>query len=372
MSLIERRNAAAAELLKLTDTAETLVTRDGFDPESPEFQSIQTDLDVKRAEVERYDGLLDTAARATERDMPRTNGGDWASEMVRSMVSTGKAREAQVPLDRAYAVLTSAETGFASQPTTLRPQPVSERTMTPTIDASTVVQVSGSNYRYITMPLAVAAQDVAEGGAKPAVEFASAEVSGSLGKVAHILDVTQELLEDEPAARNILSNWLIEGVTKKLEADAAAALVGGSGYRTIPAQTGVTPAVRFAVAELAGYGLMANAVVLNPKDHAELDLEVFSAAASNSQTVRLSSLWSGVSLIPNPAVPAGTIFAGDFKAGVLHIRRSTVSVDITDSGMSVESTPRDRFTHNLYGFRAEARAKTIVQQPLAIVKATWA
>jgi hypothetical protein len=47
-----------------------------------------------------------------------------------------------------------------------------------------------------------------------------------------------------------------------------------------------------------------------------------------------------------------------------------VSVDITDSGQSVETTPRDRFTYNLYGMRAEARYKTIIQQPKAIVKAT--
>ena len=67
---------------------------------------------------------------------------------------------------------------------------------------------------------------------------------------------------------------------------------------------------------------------------------------------------------------AGTVFVGDFKAGVLHIQRSSASVDITDSGMSVETTPRDRFTHNLYGLRAEARYKTILQQPKAIVKVT--
>lgn len=370
MSLIERRNAAAAELLKLTDTAEQLVTRDGFDPDSSEYTAITSDLDVKRAEVERYDALLDAAGRATERDVPRAQQIDWATEMVRSMVTTGKSREALVPLDRAYQVLT--QDTFSPQSVTVRPQPAEERHIMPTINAATTITVSGNNYRYITMPISVPAQAVAEAGAKPAVEFVSTEVTGTLGKVAHILDVTQELLEDEPAARNILSNWLIEGVERKLEQDCAAALTGGSGFRTIAAQPSVTAAVRFAVAELAAYGLMANAVMVSPEDHAELDLEVFTAAATESNVVSKFNIWSGVSIIPNPNLSPGTVFVGDFKAGLLHIRRSTVSVDITDSGMSVETSPRDRFTHNLYGFRAEARATSLLQQPKAIVKATWA
>lgn len=370
MSLLDRRNAAAAELLKMTEAAETLVTREGFDPESADFKSIESDLDVKRAEVERLDRLMDTAERALVRELPAEQRTDWATEMVRSMVTTGKSREALVPLDRAYQVLTTDT--FSPQAVTVRPRPAEEKVFTPTIDAATTITVSGNTYRYITMPVSVPAQAVAEAGAKPAVEFVSTEVTGTLGKVAHILDVTQELLEDEPAARNILSNWLIEGVERKLEADCAAALTGGSGFRTIAAQTSVTAAVRFAVAELAAYGLMSNAVMLAPEDHAELDLEVFAAAATESNIVSKYNIWSGVSIIPNPNLSPGTVFVGDFKTGLLHIRRSTVSVDITDSGMSVETSPRDRFTHNLYGFRAEARATSILQQPKAIVKASWA
>jgi len=78
----------------------------------------------------------------------------------------------------------------------------------------------------------------------------------------------------------------------------------------------------------------------------------------------------GVTLIASPAVAAGTVFVGDFKAAVLHLQRSAASIDITDSGMSVETTPRDRFTHNLYGLRGEARYKTVLQQPKAICKVT--
>jgi HK97 family phage major capsid protein len=196
-------------------------------------------------------------------------------------------------------------------------------------------------------------------------------VSGSLTKSAYILDVTQETLEDEPQARTILSSWLTAGVQRKIEADAAGAVTGGSVYLTVatPATGNAAQAIRLSIATLQAAGLTANAALINPTDWANLDLYMFGAAGSNSQSVVQSNPW-GVQLIAVNAVSAGTVFVGDFKAGVLHIQRSSVSVDITDSGMSVETTPRDRFTHNLYGLRAEARYKTIIQQPKAIVKAT--
>jgi HK97 family phage major capsid protein len=315
MDLLERRNTLADELARQADFEASLVTGPGFDPDSTQY-----------------------------------------TDAVH---------------DRAYHVVQSAEPYLKADTVTLRPTPPAATYPTPVTDAATTVNVSGASYRYVTLPPIVTPGVVAENAPKPGVEFTSTEVSGTLQKVAYILDVTQETLEDEPQAQTILSQWLTAGIWRKVENDAAAAVTGGSGYLTVatPAGGNAAQAIRLSVATLQAQGLTANAALINPTDWANLDLYMFTAAGSNSSSVVQSNPW-GVRLIAANAVAAGTIYVGDFKAGLLHIQRSSVGIDITDSGMSVETTPRDRFTNNLYGLRAEARYKTIVQQPKAIVKAT--
>ena len=371
MSLMERRNNAAGELARLVEVEESLITRDGFDPESSQY----TDLAAERAAAEqavvRMDGLLDSAGRAQTRADAERQGQDWATTLIRERVQGKPSRMVEVPLDRAYHVVTSSELYLKADVAQLRPTPPAATYPQPVVDAATTVNVSGNSYRYVTLPPVVTPGVVAENAAKPGVEFTSAEVTGTLVKAAYILDVTQETLDDEGQARTILSNWLMAGVERKIEVDAEAAVVGGSGYLTVatPATGNASQAIRLSIATLQAQGLTANAALINPTDWANLDMYILGLAGSNSQTVSQVSPW-GVQLIACNAVAAGTVYVGDFKAGLLHIQRSTVSVDITDSGQSVETTPRDRFTHNLYGFRAEARYKTIVQQPKAIVKAT--
>lgn len=370
MSLIERRNAAAGELAKLVEAEESLVTRDGFDPDASQYTDLVVEREAAEVNVTRLDKMLDAAGRAIPRD-DRRPGQDWATTLIREKLQGKPSRMVDVPLERAYHVVTSAEPALKADTVTLRPTSPAATYPTPVIDAATVVNVSGSSYRYVTLPPIATPGVVAESAAKLAVEFTSTEVSGTLTKSAYILDVTQETLEDEPQARTILSSWLTAGVQRKIENDAAAAVVAGSGYLTVatPATGNAAQAIRLSIATLQANGLTANAALINPTDWANLDLYMFGAAGSNSQSVVQSNPW-GVQLIAVNAVAAGTVYVGDFKAGLLHIQRSSVSVDITDSGMSVETTPRDRFTHNLYGLRAEARYKTLVQQPKAICKAT--
>lgn len=372
MSLIERRNAAAEELAKLTEQAETLLTREGFDPDSEQWATLQADLAARREDVERMDGILDTSALTAARPTPGRDPDDWAGELLQAARENRPAREALVPLNRAYSVLTSTTPAFKADTVTLRPAGSEWNLLTPLIDASTVVNVSTNSYRYITLPPPVAAVTLAENAKKTAVEFVSTEVTGTLAKAAHILDVTQETLEDDPQARTILSRWLMDGVNRKMEADAETVLVSGSGYLTATATgtNGIAAGIRNGIATLQANGLAANAAALNPADWATLDMGIFNAAGSNSQTVTQGTVWGGVRLIAVPSITVGTVFVGDFKTGFLHVQRSTASVDITDSGMSVETTARDRFQHNLYGFRAEARYKTLLQQPKAIVKVT--
>ena len=371
MDLLERRNETALTLSRAAEFEAQLVNGAGFDPDSQQYLDAVRDREQAQAAVERMDQILAAQDRAAPRDVPPRERLDWATTLIPGAVAGEPARAVDVPLDRAYHVVTSTEPYVKADTVTVRPTAPAATYPTPIIDASTTVNVSGNNYRYVTLPPPISPGVVAENAAKLGVEFTSTEASGSLVKNAYIVDVTSETLEDEPQAQQILSSWLVSGINRKMEADAAAAVTAGSGY--ITASTGasgtIAEAIRLGISTLQSVGLTANAALLNPTDLGKLDLQLLTVAGSNSQTVLQTSVW-GVSLIASSAVSAGTVFVGDFKAGVLHIQRSSASVDITDSGMSVETTPRDRFTHNLYGLRAEARYKTVLQQPKAICKVT--
>jgi hypothetical protein len=369
MELTERRNALAEELERKTEFEAGLVTGPSFDPESQQFLDAVRDREQAEAAVIRLDHILDSQAKArprTDRDKPALN---WASQLIREKQAGKPSRAAEVPIGRAYHVVQSTEPYLKADTVTLRPTPPASTYPTPVIDASTVVNVSGSAYRYVTMPALGTPLSVNENSPKPGVEFTSSEVTGTLGKKAYILDVTQETLEDEPQAETILRQWLIAGVQRQQELDAQAVVVGGSGYLTVatPATGNAAQAIRLSIATLQAQGLSANVALINPTDWANLDLYMFGKPTGDADIN--TNPW-GIQLVAVPSVPPGTVFVGDFKAGVLHLQRTAVSVDITDSGMSVETTPRDRFTNNLYGMRAEARYKTIIQQPKAIVKAT--
>jgi hypothetical protein len=371
MDLLERRNTLADELARQADFEASLVTGPGFDPESNQYTDAVHNRENTEASIARMDQILAAQDRAVPRPVPQQSRVDWATQLIRDQLAGKPSRMAEVALDRAYHVVQSAEPYLKADVVTVRPTPPAATYPTPVIDSATNVQVSGSAYRYVTLPPIATPAVVAENAAKAGVEFTSTEVSGTLTKWAYILDVTQETLEDEPQAQTILSQWLVAGVQRAIENAAAAAVTAGSGYLTVatPAAGNAAQAIRLSIATLQAQGLTANAALINPTDWANLDLYMFSAAGTNSQAVAQSNPW-GVKLIAVNAVSAGTVYVGDLKAGLLHIQRSSVGVDITDSGMSVETTPRDRFTNNLYGLRAEARAKTVVQQPKAIVKAT--
>jgi hypothetical protein len=369
MDLLERRNHLAEDLTKAAEYEASLVTGPGFDPESEQYKTAVRAREDIEAQVERHDVILASQDRATPREVPARERLDWATSLIREKAAGKPSRAVDVPLDRAYHVVASTEPYLKPDVVTLRPTPPANTYPTPVLDASTVVNVSGMSYRYVTLPALGTPTSVNEGGQKPAVEFTSAEVTGSLGKKAYILDVTQETLEDEPQSETILRQWLIAGVQRQIELDAQTVVTGGSGYLTVatPATGNAAQAIRLSIATLQAQGLTANAALINPTDWANLDLYMFGKPTGDAD---INSTPWGIKLIAVPSVPAGTVFVGDFKAGVLHIQRSAVSVDITDSGQSVETTPRDRFTYNLYGMRAEARYKTIIQQPKAIVKAT--
>jgi len=232
---------------------------------------------------------------------------------------------------------------------------------TPLLDLIDTIPVSGNGVETIVWALTGAAAVVGEGLAKPSAELAPTVASFTLDTIAVWTQATRQLLEDSPAIAAKIDTELSRAVLKKLEVEAAAALVAAT-IPTATDTTSLTNAIRKGVGVVQAAGYDPNAVLLNPADWARLDIDVFGSTLLGP-TMR-SSFW-GLAPIAANSQPAGTATVGDFSAGVQRYARNGVSLYVTDSD-------QDDFIKNLFKILAEARAKTVVTRPAALCEVSSA
>lgn len=226
-----------------------------------------------------------------------------------------------------------------------------------------VVNVSSNSIDYITYALvAGAAAVVAEKASKPELEWAPTVSSSSLDTIAGRTSFTRQLAEDAAAVVSYLNGELQREVVKKVEAEARAAI----GAATLPtvagpdAASGMLGAVRAGAAAVESAGFTPNAFLATAADLVAMDLAVMSTAGTGPN--RTNAYW-GLTPIVDPGGTDGTVVVGDFKAGVQHFRRNTVSLYVTDSHGT-------HFAENILDALAEQRCKTVVTRPAALVEAT--
>lgn len=236
------------------------------------------------------------------------------------------------------------------------PQPTFQNTFLNMIGR---VGTSQSAVMYLTWtpsPPADAAE-VAEGALKPEANMSVTEATIALTTVAHYKAITRQALEDIPQIQTIVQNRLMAGVRSKLESLAVAALTG-AGIVPVTADT-LTEAIRVAIANVEAAGFKPNAVVVNPADAATLDLS--SMDLTYNGPVRNGTVW-GLPIVPSNSIPAGTVWVGDFKAGVTWFDRGTTDVFMSDSHA-------DFFLRNQLVILAEARAAFAVTEAAAVASA---
>lgn len=221
------------------------------------------------------------------------------------------------------------------------------------------INVSTNSVEAVTWAkVAGGAAVVPEGTAKPSVEWEPTVTPYTLETVAAFTQATRQLLEDAPAVRSFIDTELRREVIRKFESEAAAALVAA----TLPTATDTTllKGIRKGIGEVQAAGYNPTAVLLNPADWADLDIDVFGSTLLGPS--RSGSFW-GLRPVASNAQPAGTATVGDFVAGVQRFVRTGVSLYITDSHAST-------FTSNIFTLLAEGRAKTVVTRPAALVEVT--
>lgn len=230
---------------------------------------------------------------------------------------------------------------------------------------------------------------VAEGGAKPQVEFPyPTAVTEALAKVASYYVETDELLEDYAwlassidgralyLQRKFVDNVLLNGVKATHGIDGILNRSGiGSIAGTSSAPTALTADNIFAamMQVQADTGLDADALVINPTDYQGLRLAkdlngqyygggYFFGPYAEGGIAEQPNVW-GLRTVVTPAIAQGTALVGAFRQGASVITKAGggLRVEMTNSNV-------DDFTHNRVTIRVEERLALAVRYPKAFVK----
>lgn len=223
-----------------------------------------------------------------------------------------------------------------------------------------------------------AAAEVAEGAAKPESSLTWSLVNMPVSTVAHWIKISKQLAADAPALSAYVNSRMVYGVNQKVDTQ----LVVGSGiapnisgtYKTgnftphgyLSGALGtILPKlvlIRKIMADLYVSGYPADAIVLNPADWAQIEIELFTVAAGQTLYSVNSAgqpVLFGVPVIQAIGMAADTFQVGRFSEAYMVYNRDGVTVEMSDSDS-------DNFTKNLITLRAERRLALATEKPAAV------
>lgn len=351
--------------------AEAMVERDDFTPDDEGYQALKEraatlnktleDLGQFQATKSAADSLDATLARASRKADVAEKVRERTSESFGEMFTrsdqfadyNGYGRMQAVTLDGFLDRAVHLTSDF-DLPSTVREKdwnPV----RTPIQDACSIIPVTTGSVDVVTYALTNAADVVAEGAAKPESGLAQTVTPVTLDTIAHWMQFSRQLAQDGPAVARKVDQGLRRGVLLKLEAEASAAVNGGTYNNVVDAD--LLTAVRIAMGELQDAGYNPDTLFLNPADWAALDVAIQGGRTDGGTGQVQSSYW-GLSVVSDSGVSAGTSIVADARTAFEVYRRTGVETFLTDSHASL-------FTSNILVLLAEARQKTVVVDPNA-------
>jgi len=212
-----------------------------------------------------------------------------------------------------------------------------------------------------------------------------------VGKIAHYMKATDEIVQDAAQYMSFLENRMVFGVQYKEDSELLVAtgypsvngLLNRSGFQSnLTAGTTAAGAAPSAVIDdvykqvsaiRANAFLEPDAVVVHPTDWQNIRLAKdansqyygggpFTGAYGNGGFVNVDSLW-GLRVVISAAIASGTILVGSFQMGGQVFRRSGITVEMTN-------TNDTDFVNGLITVRAEERLALAVYYPGAFGKVT--
>lgn len=354
--MIEKRNAAAdhideinAELAENPDNAE-LAERAGEIIAEVEALDERIATFVKNTESRaRFEGMVSGLKIKKDKEIKmqefRTAGEAFVGSDEFRAYNGGTSGRVNVELRATIDTLTEPGSAWVRPDRLVAP---GARFSTPLLDAFNRIIVSSNSIEWVTTGLAPEAEVVAEGELKPEATLISSLDVINLDTVAHWVSATRQVLEDAPALRSYIDSMLLQGVYKKLDAVAGAALTGA----VLPTATAadLISAVRVGIGTVQEAGFAPSLVVLNPSDYAAMDVDMLSKTLDGD---RIRATYWGLDVVASAQVTAGTAYVGDFAAGSAFFDRNVASVYVTDSHA-------ENFTSNIITILGEARAAAVI------------
>lgn len=222
------------------------------------------------------------------------------------------------------------------------------------------------------------AAEAAEGASKAESSLTFTLVNMPISTVAHWIKISRQLAMDHAALAAYVDLRMRYGVDRKVESQ----LVSGDG--TAPNISGILDTgnftahgyadaalgstlkklvlIRKIMGDLWAAGYPANAIVLNPADWAQIEIDIFTA---NTNMVAFKydeggrPILFGVPVVQSVGMTADSFAVGAFGSAATLYNREGVVVEMSDSDS-------DNFTKNLITLRAERRLALATERPAAI------
>jgi len=326
--------------------------------------------------------LADRIATLEQKGFLRGDGAandeSWGAQLVKSKsledFAAGRSQKARVEVKN---TLTGSDTNVAPD---RRPGVVPGAHQILTIESLLNSVPTTSNAIEFTKEASFtnSAAETAEGVAKPESALTWSLVNMPVSTVAHWIKISRQLAMDNAALAAYVNNRMRYGVQRKVETqlavgDGTAPNISGifdSGNYTahgyLSGAIGSTlprlVLLRKVMADCWNAGYPAEAILLNPVDFANIEIELLTTAAGQARvTVDQAGVMRlfGVPIVQSVGVAADTFAMGAFSQAYTLHNREDVVIDMSESDS-------DNFTKNLITIRAERRLALATEVPGAI------
>jgi HK97 family phage major capsid protein len=236
-------------------------------------------------------------------------------------------------------------------------------------------QTTGSQLRYVVEGTATsAAAGVAEGGVKPESTLGLSETVEPVKKIATVLPISDELLEDAPNVQAYINGRLSLFVRIEEERQLLYGTSGGNEVTGILTRSGVQnhnatggtaiAEIREMITKSRTSFLEPDGLLIHPNQWESIELYRSTTGEFQVDPFKAGprTLW-GLPVVVTNTIGAGTVLLGSFRQGARLYRRGGVSLEATNSHS-------DWFVRDITAIRAEQREALAVYRPASFVRGT--
>ena len=345
LAAFEERAASAADLGKL-------MNKSGRRESAPEVRDVTATQNIGEAFIQS--------------DAFKNYSGRGSSDIFHIADTPWQMRAAADP------ILESTKPGSDMLPSssTLSVLRNDRRVLHPLLDYIGRMPTNASSIKWEVQHGATGAGKVAEAALKPFIEWVSEEVTAAMATYAGVKKFSRQILEDVPLFAAFINTKLREALDAALATEALAALNAGlkAGNTTTGAtKIALVDLIRGAIGTLQARNVMPNAIMVNPADHAAIDLAIMNLGGLGPN---YNTGLFGVPVVGDPSISAGTAVVGNFAEAVTWFQHSGgINIYVTDSDISGEgATTKSDFRRNILTSLIETRAAFLATDEKAIQK----